>query len=47
MDRVAINLKMASLAATSKVKASKQQMQARPISGQPSMVLHASIIGKF
>jgi hypothetical protein len=47
MDRVALNLKMAPLVATSKVKASSQQTQAKPASVQLSMVLHASIIDKF
>jgi hypothetical protein len=47
MDRVALNLKMAPVAATSKVKAITQQTQASPTSIQLSMVLHASIIDKF
>ena len=47
MDRVALNLKMAPLVATSNVKATNQQTQAKPASVQLSMVLHASIIDKF
>ena len=47
MDRVALNLKMALLAATSRDKASSQQTQAKETSVQLSMVLHASIIDKF
>ena len=38
MDRVALNLKMALLAATSRDKASSQQTQAKPTSVQLSMV---------
>ena len=47
MDRVALNLKMAPIAATSNVNAIKQQTQASPASVQLLMVLHASIIDKF